>query len=384
MNETQAPPFRRNLAVFGANMVKGAQPTWYRKDNGNLVVQGQPVFRSGTFRDSMGMQHTWESLHMDQMVAHYNMLRDRGLFTDVPVRDGHPGFLVHGTPGTGAVVGWHTGLKTEELETHTGAKETFLLADYEFTDPDAAVKYENGTFRNRSSEIGEYTTNDEATFWPTYMGFAWVDIPAVEGLNAASFSAFVAPDRPGRLIVPVDKEFSVSGTDPSGKQTGTGQGVTPPPVAPPAPPSPIAFSIAGQTVHDPVTVQNHINTLEIFQREQLEKTRVDFVNGLAKDGKILATAVDSTIAFAKSLTAEQFAEYVKTTEGTPVSSVLANHGASTQSTPATPGATAQAAQIATLKGVVSMHQASGMPVEQIKDTGSYKQLVALDPTAAIQ
>lgn len=380
MNETQAPPYRRNLAVFGANMVKGLKPTTYRKDNGNLVVQGQPVFRSGTFRDSMGMQHTWEGLHMDQMAAHYTMLRDRGLFAEVPVRDGHPGFLIHGTPGTGQVVGWHTGLETRELETHTGSKETFLLADYEFTDPEAAAKYENGTFRNRSSEIGEYTTNDEATFWPTYMGFAWVDIPAVEGLNAASFSAFASADRPGRLIVPVDKEFSVNPTD--NKQTVPGQGVTPPPVVPPVP-SPIAFSISGQTVHDPVAVQNHINGLELFQREQLEKARVDFVNSLAKDGKILATAIDSTTAFAKSLTPEQFASYVETMGQAPASSVLANHGGSTQSTPATPGAEAQATQVATLRGVVSMHQASGMTTEQVKELASYKQLVALDPTAAI-
>lgn len=174
----------------------------------------------------------------------------------------------------------------------------------------------------------------------------------------------------------------MSGTDPSGKQTGTGQGVTPPPVVPPAP-TPIAFSVAGQTVHDPVAVQNHINTLELFQREQLEKARVDFVNGLAKDGKILATAVESTTAFAKSLTPEQFATYMQTMDGMPTSSVLANHGASTQTTPPTPGATAQATQITTLKGVVSMHQASGMGAEQIKELASYKQLVALDPTAAI-
>lgn len=382
MNETQAPPYRRNLAVFGANMVKGVQPTKYRKDNGNLVIEGQPVFRSGTFRDSMGMQHTWEALHMDQMVAHFTMLRDRGLFTDVPVRDGHPGFLVNGVPGAGGVVGWHTGLRAEVLETHTGGKETFLLADYEFTDPDAIAKFENGTYRNRSSEIGEYTTNDEATFWPTYMGFAWVDIPAVEGLNAASFSAYSASDRSGKLIVPVEKEFSVSGTDSSGKQTGTGQGGTPPPVVPPVP-SPIAFSIGGQTVHDPVAVQNHINTLELFQREQLEKTRVDFVNQLAKDGKILATAVDSTVAFAKSLTPEQFANYVETMSQAPASSVLANHGFGAQSTPATPGAQGNAAEIATLRGVVSMHKASGMAADQIKELDSFKRLLALDPTATV-
>lgn len=382
MTDTQAPPYRRNLALFNAEMVRNIKPTVYTKDNGNLVVEGQPVFRSGTFRDSTGTQHSWEGLHMDQMVAHFTMLRDRGLFADVPVRDGHPGFLVHGTPGSGAVVGWHTGLKTELLKTHTGVEETFLLANYEFTDPAAAAKYQNGTFRNRSSEIGEYTTNDEATFWPTYMGFAWVDISAVEGLNAnAAFSsAYGTSGKSGKLIVPVEKGFSV-GTE----QQNNGQqpGVPVPPVPAFVPPPPVAFSINGQSVVDPTAVQNHVNALELFQRETLEGRRSDFVTSLAANGKILATQLDGMTAFAKSLTVEQFEAWKTNMDATPSASVLANHGGTAaQGTPSTPGDDAKAAQIATLRGVVSMHTSSGMPKEEIQAKDSYKQLIALDPTAA--
>lgn len=380
MTDTQVPPFRRHVALFNASMVRNVTPTVFRKDNGNLVVQGQPVFRSGKFRDSTGMQATWESLHMDQMVAHFDMLRNRGLLTDIPVRDGHPGFLVRGMAGSGKVVGWHTGLSTKEMETQGGTKETFLLADYEFTDPEAATMYENGTYRNRSSEVGEYTTNDEATFWPTYMGFAWVDIPAVEGLNT-SFSAFSTSRQLGTLILPVEKGSSV-GTEPG--NNGPGQGGAPG-TQPHVPvPQIVAFSINGQSITDPGVVQTHITTLEVFQRETFEARRVDFVNSLAKDGKILATAIDGNIAFAKSLTPAQFETWKTTMEGAPASSVLSQHGGTgTQTPPAVPGEEAKALRIGTLSSVVTMHQAAGLSPEAIRNNASYKELILLDPTAAI-
>lgn len=404
MTDTLAPGARLNVALFSGGVLAGVQPQIYRKDNGVLVVSGQPVFRSGTFRDSMGFQHTWEGLHMDQMVAHFKMLRDRGLFGDVPVRDGHPGFLVNGMPGSGAVVGWHTALEARELETHNGAKETFLLADYEVTDPDARAKVESGTFRNRSSEVGEYTTNDEATFWPTYMGFAFVDIPAVEGLNAVK--GFSNSQNARSFVVLTEKGFSV-GTESSDKQTGQAAvpggaqtAVTPPtqgapgaPVTPPAPApqqhaapaQPVAFSIKGQSVTDPAAIQAHITSLETFQSETVSAGRVSFVTSLAKDGKILATQLESLTAFAKTLNDEQFQSWKTAMEAQPGSTVLANHaaGTGTQSTPDQPADEAKSARVLTLRSVVSMHQSRGASPDEIKASASYKELVTLDPTAAI-
>lgn len=388
-----------NVALFSGGIGMGIEPQVYRKDNGILVVSGQPVFRSGQFRDSMGFSHTWEPLHVDQMVSHYRLLRDRGLFGDVPVRDGHPGFLIHGTPGTGQVVGWHTDLEARELETHNGAKETFLLATYEITDPDARARYENKTYRNRSSEVGEYTTNDEATFWPTYMGFAFVDIPAVEGLNAVKYNS----SQTGRsVVVLMEKGFSV-GTESSDKSTGgapTGQTQMPSP--PPPPPVPVVqhaapvapqapkvetstFSINGQNVTDPAAVQAHITSLETFRSETITTGRLNFVSDLARGGKILATQVDSLGTFAKTLSDEQFASWKTAMEASPASSVLANHTATaqTQTEPGAPQDDAKAARIMTLKSVVSMHTSRGASKEEIRESDSYKQLVALDPTAAI-
>lgn len=390
MTDTQAPPYRRNLALFNASMVRNIKPTVFSKDNGNLVVQGQPVFRSGQFRDSSGTQHTWEALHMDQMVAHFNILRGRGLFENVPVRDGHPGFLIHGTPGTGQVVGWHTGLTAQVLDTHNGGQETFLMADYEFTDPEAIAKYNNGTYRNRSSEVGEYTTNDESTFWPTYMGFAWVDLAAVEGLNstkhAAFNSAYSTSVQSGKLIIPVEKEFSPMPPENNiPGQAGTPAGQQQVPVPSFTPPPPVAFSVNGQSTVDVGAVQSHITSLELFQRETLESRRSDFVTALATSGKILATSIDGNIAFAKSLTPAQFESWKKTMDDAPASTVFAQHaaGTGTQGTPPNPGDEAQAARIMTLVGVVSMHKASGLPLDVIREKDSYKELIRLDPSAAI-
>jgi hypothetical protein len=404
MTDTLAPGSRMNVALFSGGLLAGVKPQVFRKDNGNLVVSGQPVFRSGQFRDSMGFQHTWEPLHMDQMVAHFRLLRDRNLFGDVPVRDGHPGFLVNGMPGSGAVVGWHSDLEARELETHTGGKETFLLASYEFTDPTAAAKYENGTFRNRSSEVGEYTTNDEATFWPTYMGFAFVDIPAVEGLN--SVAGFSSSKNARSFVVLTEKGFSV-GTESSDKQTGQAAVpggaqpvVTPPtqsaPVAPvppapvpqqqhAAPAQPVAFSIKGQSVTDPAAIQAHITGLETFQSETVTAGRVSFVTSLAKDGKILATQLESLTAFAKTLDDQQFQSWKTAMEAQPGSTVLANHsaGTGTQNAPGQPEDETKSAKIMTLRSVVSMHQSRGASPDEIKASASYKELVSLDPTAAI-
>lgn len=379
---------RRNVALlFSGNMSAGVQPTLFRKDNGALVVQGQPVFRSGTFRDSMGTQNTWEPLHMSQMLANYEHLRNNSVLTDIPVRDGHPSFLVKGLPGTGRVVGWHTGLSTKELELPDGSKETFLLADYEFTDPAAQAAYESGTFRNRSAEVGGYMTNDEAEFWPVYLGFAFVDFSAVEGLNSAN--AFTH-NLGARLYQHVgDRKFTVLTQIEESPVTGTptfqpASGVPVPPPAPVQPTQALAFSINGATSNDPVVVQQHITALEAFRSETLEAGRYSYVETLAKEGKLLAPNVDAMKAFAKGLSDEQFSDWKIAMDAAPQQPALANHGAQpSQSAPTGPAETATQTQIATLRSVVSMHSARGASAEEIKQTASYKALVALDPTAAL-
>lgn len=185
MTDTLAPEARRNL-VFSREVGALNGVKKYRQGgNGNLILEGVAVFRSGTFRDSMGFQHQWEPEHMTQMVDNYTILSSRGVITSVPIRSDHVGFL---DSSLKSVVGYHIGIRTEErINSVSGEMCTYLLADMEIIDPDAIQKIESGLWRNLSSEIGTYLTNAEAEYWPVYMGVAFVDFPAVEGL-ANSFS----------------------------------------------------------------------------------------------------------------------------------------------------------------------------------------------------
>lgn len=346
----------------------GLKPIQYTKDNGVLVYERTPVFRSGTFRDSMGYQNTWEEIHMSQMVDNFNHLKDSGIFADVPVRDGHSGWLISNMPGNGVTVGWHTKLVVEELESPIdGNKYHYLLADYEITDPRAREQIANGTWRNKSAEIGGYLTNAEAEFWPVYQGFAYVDMPAVEGLK---FNA--SQNNTGqRLYVMMGKGFSVSGTS-------TGNDFVRPPQA---------FSLNGVPTTDVVAVQNHINTLEAFQRETAAANRSNYVSGLASANKITVHQVAGLQAFAAGLNEEQFKAFQASYDSAPVVPGLANHAAGTVTNANNEGQQTQEQkdqdQYAIWRGIVDMHRKSGQSAETIKGSDSYKKLIAAGQTVEL-
>lgn len=395
---------RMNVALFSGNLVSDDfKPTIFKKDNGTVVVQNQAVFRSGTFRDSMGIQSTWEALHIDQMKMHFDLLRERGIFDQIPVRDGHPGWLVSGMEGNGKVMGWHTNLTSTEAENALG-KFQVLFADYEITADEYKAKFLAGHFRNRSSEVGEYTSNTEATYWPTYMGVAMVDIPAVEGLNGFSkFSA--APnqaveyrDEQGRTFhVFMDEREAppVSGT------------VNQPPVAPvvpqvpPVPPvqqhtqpqapaqqvQPFVFKINGNDSTDFTAVQAHVATLEAFRKETYESNVKSFIADLASPSvnKILASQIPSTEAFAFGLTPEQFASWKATFEAAPAQPVLGTYGAQGAPTEGTGASNEQSEderELVIAEGVVAQHKRGGMTPAQIEQTASYKKMTALQAKLA--
>jgi len=159
----------------------------YKKADGSTVTslrfEGVPVFRSGTFRDSWGEQTEWTGMHTAQMVQHFNFLKDQEIFADVPVRKGHGSFL---SDPLDSVIGYVSSLTNVKMASPVdGQKYDYLLADYDILDPEAQAKIDSGLWRNRSAEIGTFVTNSEASYTPTFMGFAYVDVPAVEGLNGA-------------------------------------------------------------------------------------------------------------------------------------------------------------------------------------------------------
>lgn len=402
MNQTLNTPTRRPDTLFASGaLAMGPKPSHYRRSDGSLAVENQAVFRSGTFRDSMGSQSTWEELHIDQMVANYSLLKGRNLLNEIPVRDGHPGFLISGLEGTGKVVGWHTDLKVHSVDTGQG-RTSFLLASYVLTEPDAADKYARGTYRNRSSEIGTYVTNDEAEFWPAYMGFAFVDIPAVEGLNNVEFSKSKVSTYAERdVIFLFDRENPLTTQIPTpqaalgvpsvapvlpialqGDQSQHGAPVAPVPV-----PQPVAqaFMLNGQSTSDVGAIQAHISTLEAFRNETLEAARVEFVGSLVASGKLMASQQEAMGTFAKGLTADQFTSWKAAMDAAPQLSVLGMHGApsGTSVKPAAGGSgDANVAALESARSIVRMHELAGKPKEFIQGTESYKTIQRLGGTAS--
>src|SRR4051812_31246565 len=127
-----AEPKLSQLAVFTSPPVG----TWSTSDaaNGNKVLHDVPVFRAGTFRDSLGMQRTWDVEHLFQMVQNFNSLRAKGILPNVPLRVDH-------SFSAEKVMGWITGLRVDG---------DFLSATFEVTEPADFDRIQRGTYRSRS------------------------------------------------------------------------------------------------------------------------------------------------------------------------------------------------------------------------------------------
>ena len=259
-----------------------------------MQFKNVPVFRSGTFRDSMGEQLTWSHTHMLEMQNHYHLLRDMGAFEDVMVRAGHGSFF--GDDPLKGVIGYVTDLRVEKMTSKNDGQEySVLLADYEILDVDAQAKIGSGLWRNRSAEIGDFITNDDQVYGPTFVGFAYVDRPAVQNLN--SFGA----QRTEEPITIITEDSTM--TQPTHQN---------PPL--PANPAPHVFRLGEKNSSDPAEVEAYIASLTSqnsnyaaqvaslteFRTEALKEARHSAIRALADgpDAKILSTQVDGLIAFA--------------------------------------------------------------------------------------
>jgi len=404
---TLAPEARRNVALFSTFSVAGAARK-YRKQNAEgqtvLVLERVPVFRSGTFRDSMGIQHTWEDMHMTQMVDNFNHLLKTGIMSGAPVRKGHPGFFTSGAEVMDSLIGWHTALTTEEqVNPVDGQRYTYLLADFEIMDPTAIDKIDSGLWKNLSSEVGTWTSNAEAEYWPVYQGVAYVDFPAVEGLKA-----FASANGVGSKFSIMSEESAVPDSPQNPTQT---------PPLPPAPPAvtpqgqgnqqqqtsdhaapttgpaqqPFQFTVNGRQVADFAAVQAHINGLEEFQKETVKSARLGFVSGLVTSNKMLAANKEAAEQFCLGLSNEQFEQYTKQWENAPVIPSLENHAAGTSNHSGQNPAGAdgdrhtsdpKADELSVLEETISAFRVSGMNEDQIKATGTFARYTALKSAQA--
>lgn len=153
-----------------AESMSGSRLPTTTTDRGTIIVHGKKIFRAGTFKDSLGIEHTWTTDDLDKMVGHFHLLRTNAALVGVPLRVDH-------SFSARDLVGWISDVYR---------LGEFLYGDLHFTEWSAYVKWENGTYEPVSSEIAAYETNAGETFHPTLIGVAFVDIPAVEGLYRAS------------------------------------------------------------------------------------------------------------------------------------------------------------------------------------------------------
>lgn len=309
------------------------------------VVRGLEIFRAGTFKDSKGEQRTWTVDDLQDMADNFAKLRSSGTFPNVPVRTDH-------SASVASLVGY--------IENVTVVGDR-LVADVEFTEPDHFAKFDRGTYRSRSIELGSYEDNTGSKHWPVVLGLAFVDIPAVEGLHRSpvAVATFRYDDKEG--VVP-DKD------DP--KATFT-------------------FRLRGQDETDFAKVQAHVaalegevdglkarnEALETFAAEQTKSNRHNFVTSLAEAKKIAATQIDALKALVEGMNDEQFEAFTKAYEGAPAISMLGNHAEGVSNPTGEPAENDEAAVLAE---TIAMHRRAGMSDDELAKTSSYRKLAALN------
>lgn len=194
-------------------------------------------------------------------------------------------------------------------------------------------------------------------------------------------------------------EEQTPATEPAKEQTTTppAEETAPEQTTPaPAPESPTTENKAGTSLlvngartTDLAAVQSHINSLETFRSETIENSRIEFVENLARQNKIAATQVGDKaendkpatglIAFALSLSDEQFSGWKASFDSAPSQPLFAKHGIEPgdQFAPTNTGSESVQARIADLEQIIADHRRSGMSQEKIEAKGSYKELQAL-------
>src|SRR6187431_2077742 len=188
MSGTTLATEARRTIVFVGNLGSPAKSYAKEGDSDKLILERVPIFRSGTFADSRGEVSEWDPLHIHQMVDNFTLLYSRSIFSDVPIRKHHRdwGGIFSGTPRNpmDELMGYMTNLQSAPgVSPADNQQYEYLLADFELIHEEAVKNVKSGLWRNLSAELSTYVTNTNAEYFPTIMGVAYVDIPAVEGLK---------------------------------------------------------------------------------------------------------------------------------------------------------------------------------------------------------
>lgn len=337
----------------------GKRPPLEQDANGNYIVRGLSVFKVGPFVDANGNKGNFTPDDLRAMVDNFHALRDSGVFEDVPGREDHTRTIQN-------VTGYVTNAYTDGVK---------LYVDFQFTRKECAELYANGTYRNRSVEAGPYEMNDGNTLFPVLKGFAFCDIPAVEGLNG---SAQNDPNKHEETPV----EITVNGvkhTDLAAAQAAI-QKLEAAKVTPPA-----TFQCNGADVTDPTKVQAHINHLEENEATAKQETRAAFVATLVDKKQLLAAKRDEAVEFVKGLSDEMFESYKAQWDGVPANAAFERHasGGNGNDENQNGGKNEAAEKIAVLEETVRMHVNAGMPADVLAKQPSFVKLQKLAPESAV-
>lgn len=344
----------------GAFMATGEDAPFERLPNGGALVRNKRVFRVGTFRDSKGKQHTWNAEDLANMASNFTTLQVQ--LPNVPIRRDH-------TRSVGNVMGYFQSLRSDG---------EFLYADYEITEPEDANKYERGTYRSISIEVGNYRTNDDVEYSPVVLGLAHVDLPAVEGLftlhqedemsftqeemdwAVASVYAQSLEDAKGendyalavgyaQADVDVRAEFAAADDDkPS-----------------------FEFSLpSGDATSDYAAVQAELSAMGTVLSEQRVLFRNKFVDELAEGGKIIAPMAATLKLHVTGLSDDQYASFVSTYEQAPKVAILDDHG----DQGGNDSRSEYDLELSRLNSQLAMHRQSGLSEDAIKALPSFARV----------
>jgi hypothetical protein len=322
--------------VFFSNSAVEKEKTLNAGKEGQ-VLKNIEIFKSGTYR---GIEYKNSAL--DKMVANFYFLKSHGIFPNVPVRADHPGFSFFGSSGDiiDKVGGYVAELK------RVGKK---LVADVRITNSNMWEKIQEGTYVSRSAEIGTYDDNEGTIYTPVLFGFAWVDIPAVEGLSPTfNYSRdnkkieIISLNDANNMNPEENKDTFPPEETPAEVPTETPE-VTPAEVPVETPEetpveAPVETPVEAETevpvetpaetpVETPVETPTEPMRKESFdkmfpeQAAELKKLKEEafkeVFNKLVAEGRIAPAMKDKEVEFARTLSEKQFALYEKIKQSSP-------------------------------------------------------------------
>ena len=337
------------------------------------LVTGVRIFRAGKFRD-----RTWTTEDLEAMVSNFELLRESNIFPNVPVRADHGRTVSN-------VVGYLHNLRVEDA---------FLVADIEFTEPEGKARWDRGTFRNRSVEVGSYVDNHGKKHNPVVWGMAFVDIPQVEGLSkddsgvAESFSYETRNEETMSNPDPETPDPAVP--DPMPNTPETPESPPPDPEQEPEQPDPEqepeavathanqdvtelhTFRLDGSDTTDFAAVQAHINELESYRTDAIRSSRESFVQGLADANIITNPQAVKFKALVLTMSNDQFDQWQAAYDGLAPASLFAKHPIDTVGSVNGAKEKGEARQL--LEETVAHMKRSGFSDEQIETSPSVTKL----------